>query len=139
MCLQDPKQVEEERRLCYVGMTRAMQKLYLTYAETRRLYGNETHNRPSRFLREMPEDCIEEVRVNARTIRKPSSVGYAARLSQDMELDGLRLGQRVYHQTFGEGDVLSFEGSGAHARVQVRFDRHGAKWLVASFAKLVAV
>ncbi len=139
MCLQDPKQVEEERRLCYVGMTRAMQKLYLTYAETRRLYGNETHNRPSRFLREMPEDCIEEVRVNARTIKKPTSVGYAARISQDMELDGLRLGQRVYHQTFGEGDVLSFEGNGAHARVQVRFDRHGAKWLVASFAKLVAV
>jgi DNA helicase-2/ATP-dependent DNA helicase PcrA len=136
MCLQDARQIEEERRLCYVGMTRAMQKLYLTFAESRRLHGNETRNRPSRFLKEIPNDCLEEVRIRSRVI-KTSSAPRLHRIPEALADSGLSLGQRVFHQMFGEGVILDFEGDGDHARVQVRFDRNGTKWLVASFAKLI--
>ncbi|MBY0544131.1 MAG: DNA helicase II [Gammaproteobacteria bacterium] len=139
MCLNDPKQLEEERRLCYVGMTRARKKLYLTYAESRRLHGNETRNRPSRFLKELPPDCYEEVRLRSQTIKTVSPLKQLAAQSQEENREGLMLGQRVYHQLFGEGVILDFEGDGAHKRVQVRFDKVGTKWLVASFAKLVPV
>lgn len=139
MCLQDPRQIEEERRLCYVGMTRARQKLYLTFAESRRLHGSETRNRPSRFLRELPSDCYEEVRLRSQNIKAASPLKRLAMDTDTLTDEGLMLGQRVYHQIFGEGVILDFEGDGAHRRVQVRFDKQGTKWLVASFAKLVPV
>ncbi|NNM58525.1 MAG: DNA helicase II [Legionellales bacterium] len=139
MCLGDPRQIEEERRLCYVGMTRARRKLFLTYAESRRLHGNETRNRPSRFLKELPPDCYEEVRLRSKTIKTVSPLKRMAVESRDENEEGLMLGQRVYHQLFGEGLILAFEGDGAHKRVQVRFDKQGTKWLVATFAKLVPI
>jgi DNA helicase-2/ATP-dependent DNA helicase PcrA len=129
--LNDPAGLEEERRLCYVGITRAKRELYLTHAEQRRLHGVETFATPSRFLRELPAELIEEVRpamVVSRPIYRRSSVTAPS--------SGVRLGQRVRHGKFGEGIVLNSEGSGAHARVQVNFEGSGTKWLVVAYANL---
>ena len=133
MSADDPVRLEEERRLCYVGITRAMEKLVITYAESRRLHGQETFNSPSRFVKEIPSDYIQEVRLKA-TITKP--VGNYFSTQSAKEETGLDIGQRVWHDKFGEGMVLDLEGQGPQARVQVSFDFDGTKWLVASFAKL---
>ena len=129
--LNDPDGLEEERRLCYVGLTRAQRQLYLTYAEQRRLHGVESFATPSRFLREIPAELIEDVRptmVVSRPLYRRSAVSQT--------VGGVRLGQRVRHGKFGEGIVLNSEGSGAHARVQVNFEREGTKWLVVAYANL---
>ncbi|WP_409524271.1 DNA helicase II [Nitrincola sp. MINF-07-Sa-05] len=144
MSAEEPGRLEEERRLCYVGITRAMQKLFLTYAESRRLHGQETTNRVSRFVREIPEALIEEVRLN-NSISRPlssqrSSYGGGATSSRlfnsEPESPSFNLGQRVMHPKFGEGMVISFEGSGPKARIQINFDEVGSKWLVVGFARL---
>ena len=135
MSLQDPKQLEEERRLCYVGMTRARRKLYLTFAESRRLYGSETRNRPSRFLKELPPACYEEVRLRGQGIKTVSPLTQLTK--KPGSSDGLHAGKRVAHPVFGEGMIIDTEGDEQHKRVHVRFQQHGSKWLVASFAKLV--
>ena len=129
--IDDPNGLEEERRLCYVGMTRAMQKLYLTCAEARRLHGREMNSYPSRFIREIPAELIEEVRLR-QTVILPHHV-------DETEIEGLRLGQRVRHPKFGEGVILNYEGKGAHARVEVKFRDDGTKWLVLAYANLVPV
>jgi DNA helicase-2/ATP-dependent DNA helicase PcrA len=131
MSIEEPGRLEEERRLCYVGITRAMQKLVVTYAESRRLHGSETLNTPSRFIREIPAELIQEVRLRA-SIAQPVSSMMQARVPGTE----LNLGQQVYHQIFGEGVVLNFEGRGASARVQVNFDTDGSKWLVLQYANL---
>ncbi len=136
----DPTRLEEERRLCYVGMTRAMQKLYLCHAETRRLYGQEQYNKPSRFLREIPAEYVEEIRLTT-SVSKPTQFnrfGSAASHSA-FENTGFKLGQRVLHEKFGEGVVLNYEGTGSQSRVQVNFDELGSKWLVTAYAKLTPV
>ncbi|NNJ91133.1 MAG: DNA helicase II [Gammaproteobacteria bacterium] len=134
MSAEDPQRLEEERRLCYVGMTRAMQQLYLCYAETRRLYGSETYPLPSRFLREVPSEVTEEVRSRPAVSRPYESPGGS--LSSAQDASGFRLGQRVSHAKFGLGTVLNAEGQGAAARVQVNFETAGPKWLVVSYANL---
>ena len=128
MSADDPDRLEEERRLCYVGMTRAKQQLYLTHAESRRLHGREEYPMPSRFLNELPLDLVEEVRARgvARPARAPAGGGEG----------GFRLGQQVVHPKFGAGVVLNCEGRGAAARIQVNFDGVGAKWLVLAYARL---
>jgi DNA helicase-2/ATP-dependent DNA helicase PcrA len=131
MSIEEPGRLEEERRLCYVGITRAMEKLMITYAESRRLHGSETLNPPSRFIREIPAELLQEVRLQTTISRPVSSILQAA--VPDTELN---LGQLVYHQIFGEGVVLNFEGRGASARVQVNFDTDGSKWLVLQYANL---
>jgi DNA helicase-2/ATP-dependent DNA helicase PcrA len=131
MSVEEPGRLEEERRLCYVGITRAMERLVLTYAETRRLHGSESYNAPSRFLREIPADLVHEVRLQSGVSRPVSAL--AAPAVADAAFG---LGQRVYHQVFGEGVVLNFEGRGASARVEVNFDDEGSKWLVLQYAKL---
>ncbi|MFT5706068.1 MAG: DNA helicase-2/ATP-dependent DNA helicase PcrA [Oceanospirillaceae bacterium] len=132
--------MEEERRLCYVGITRAMKQLYITYAESRRMYGQETYNRPSRFINEIPLELIEEVRLNASVSRPLTGRPKVNMYTQEAEQSsGLHIGQRVFHDTFGEGIVLSAEGSGAKTRVQVNFDDVGIKWLVLGFTTLQAV
>ena len=131
MSLEEPGRLEEERRLCYVGITRAMEKLMITYAESRRLHGSETLNTPSRFIREIPAELLQEVRLHSTVARPVSSMMQAQ--VPDTELS---LGQPVYHQIFGEGVVLNFEGRGASARVQVNFDTDGTKWLVLQYANL---
>ncbi|MCB1790972.1 MAG: DNA helicase II, partial [Gammaproteobacteria bacterium] len=134
MSAEDPERLEEERRLCYVGMTRAMAQLYLTYAEGRRLHGSETYPLPSRFLREIPGELVEEVRARP-SVSRPYSPGHGS-LNSAQEAAGLRLGQRVLHPKFGEGVVLNAEGQGNGARVQVNFADAGAKWLVVAYANL---
>jgi DNA helicase-2/ATP-dependent DNA helicase PcrA len=133
MSANDPERLEEERRLCYVGMTRAMRELYLCHAETRRLHGSEHYPLPSRFLREIPAELVEEVRAGPRIsqpLYRPTLAANAA------GAEGLRLGQRVLHPKFGEGVILSNEGQGAAARVQVNFAEVGCKWLVLAYANL---
>jgi DNA helicase-2/ATP-dependent DNA helicase PcrA len=132
MSVEEPGRLEEERRLAYVGITRAMQQLVLTYAESRRLHGSETYNTPSRFIREMPAELIHEVRLGNSVSRPLSSVASKASPAEDA---GIRLGQRVHHGTFGEGVVTNFEGRGASARVEVSFAA-GSKWLVLQYANL---
>ena len=139
----DPGKLEEERRLCYVGMTRAKRSLCLSFAESRRLYGNsDRYSTPSRFLRELPPERIEEVRLRGTVSRPGLRVPPRRRARQvpiHDESNGLRLGQRVEHPKFGEGVVLMYEGQGTHARVQVNFERAGSKWLVVAYANLVPV
>jgi DNA helicase-2/ATP-dependent DNA helicase PcrA len=127
--------LEEERRLCYVGATRAMRDLYLTYAEQRRMHGVDSYGAPSRFIAEVPAELVEEIRPRVNVSRPVYTPARAGRYSDD-ESGGLRLGQRVRHQKFGDGVVLSVEGHGSNARVQVNFERQGTKWLMAGYAKL---
>ena len=137
MSLDEGGRLEEERRLAYVGVTRAMQKLTLTYAETRRLYGKEVYHRPSRFIGELPEECVEEVRLRA-TVSRP--VSHQRMGTPMVENDsGYKLGQRVRHAKFGEGTIVNMEGSGEHSRLQVAFQGQGIKWLVAAYARLESV
>jgi DNA helicase-2/ATP-dependent DNA helicase PcrA len=132
--LDEPGRLEEERRLAYVGITRAREALILSYAESRRLHGAETYNRPSRFLHELPRELLHEVRPRVQVTRPL----YAGRFVDDGgEVSPIKLGQRVRHTSFGEGVVIDAEGSGAHARVQVNFENAGAKWLVVAYANLV--
>ncbi len=131
---EDPDRLEEERRLCYVGMTRAMRELTLAHAESRRLHGSESYPMPSRFLREVPAELVEEVRARPQVSRPYAAPGGSLNIAQ--EATGFRLGQRVRHATFGEGVILNAEGQGASARVQVNFERVGAKWLVVGYANL---
>ena len=137
MSMEESGRLEEERRLCYVGITRAMEKLYITYAESRRMYGNENYNSPSRFIREIPQELMQEVRLNTAISRPvsfaPSYNNYA------IPETGISLGQQVYHSIFGAGTVLDFEGHGPSARVQVNFDDEGSKWLVVQYANLEAI
>lgn len=135
--------LEEERRLCYVGITRARTKLYLSYAESRRMHGDVNLCRPSRFINEIPKDLIDEIRMKS-SVSRPSfgntRIGNKAssKLNGNIEVPetDLSLGQRVVHGKFGEGVVLNYEGQGPNARVQVNFDSAGSKWLVLSYAKL---
>jgi DNA helicase-2/ATP-dependent DNA helicase PcrA len=136
--LEDAEGLEEERRLCYVGATRAMSELVLTYAEQRRLHGVDSIGSPSRFINEMPAELIEEIRPRMRVSRPVFRRPYGAAQGGGAAEPGapVRLGQRVRHGKFGEGVVLNCEGTGAHARVQVNFEGCGAKWLVMSYANL---
>jgi len=132
----DPNGLEEERRLCYVGITRAMQTLYITYAEQRRLHGMDNYSQPSRFINEIPDEFIEEVRPRvqvSRPMHAPSHRSTSVRQGSEI---GVRLGQRVHHKKFGDGVILNCEGQGAHARVEVNFETAGTKWLVLSYANL---
>lgn len=131
LSVNDPQKLEEERRLCYVGMTRAMQKLYLSYAEVRRLHGREVRNRPSRFLKEIPSECLNEVQMKTHITRPNTGFSHSKPLI--CQESGLAIGQRVSHRQFGTGIILQCEGRGEHARIQVRFEETGTKWLIASF------
>jgi len=137
MSAEEPGRLEEERRLAYVGITRAMKKLYLTFAESRQQYGTENYNSVSRFVRDIPTEYIEEVRLRTQVTRPTSYAKKPSTSFSDEGTDtGLALGQRVEHKIFGEGVILNFECNGAHARIQVNFDNEGSKWLVQSYAKL---
>ncbi|GKW39107.1 DNA helicase II [Pectobacterium carotovorum] len=137
MSLDEGGRLEEERRLAYVGVTRAMQKLTITYAESRRLYGKEAYHRPSRFVGELPEECVEEVRLRASVSRPVNHQRLGTPITQNDS--GYKLGQRVRHAKFGEGTIVNLEGSGDHARLQVAFQGQGIKWLVAAYARLETV
>lgn len=135
MSKDEPGRLEEERRLCYVGITRAMQKLFICYAESRRLYGNEVFHAPSRFIREIPSELLEEVRLSNKVSRPVSSrTAYTAPAIETPQ-GTLRLGQHVTHAKFGDGVILNVEGQGSQARVQIKFG-NSTKWLMLSYANL---
>ncbi|MCI0516702.1 MAG: DNA helicase II [Woeseiaceae bacterium] len=136
----DPSGLEEERRLCYVGITRAKRTLYVTHAEQRRLHGMDSFSQPSRFIAEIPDELVEEVRPRVHVSRPVHTVNRprgraSGSISPGAEL-GIRLGQRVRHGKFGDGVILNCEGQGAHARVEVNFETAGTKWLVLGYANL---
>jgi DNA helicase-2/ATP-dependent DNA helicase PcrA len=146
--IMDVQGLEEERRLCYVGTTRAMRHLYVTYAEQRRMHGVDSYGAPSRFLAEIPAELVEEVRPRVQVSRptyspqlrsSPSAPRSVQQRFTDDSPGALRLGQRVRHQKFGDGVVLSVEGQGSNARIQVNFERQGTKWLMMGYANLQAV
>ena len=136
--MESPNQLEEERRLCYVGITRAMKKLYLTYAESRRLHGSDVFNPPSRFIKEIPAEYIDEIRPRASVNVPYKRTSQASPMDFKEEI-GIALGQKVLHPKFGQGIVLNYEGSGESARVQINFESAGTKWLVLSFANLEVI
>ncbi len=156
--------LEEERRLCYVGITRARQRLYMSYAELRRVHGVEQLGSPSQFLKEIPPECLVETRPRANIVRpafaqrdwnrsgtQEPRVVYGERrgdytptqrpqlgnsFAREEGPGGLRLGQQVRHEKFGEGTVLAFDGDGDRTRIEVRFKSSGTKWLMLSYANL---
>lgn len=129
----DLLQLEEERRLCYVGITRAMQKLTCTFAQHRRLHGSDYYPQASRFLNEIPAELMSEIRLGGGSV---SQTFHNGEKYGDAEGEDFTLGQRVRHSRFGEGTVLNIEGSGSHARVQINFEQAGSKWLVLAYADL---
>jgi DNA helicase-2/ATP-dependent DNA helicase PcrA len=135
--IEDPGRLEEERRLCYVGITRARHQVVLTCAERRRLFGSDTYCLPSRFIDEIPRDLLDEIRprpgVSLPRRQSQPDVGSGFR---EHAAGVLRLGQHVHHRKFGDGVVLNCEGQGSSARVQVNFSGAGTKWLVLAYANL---
>jgi DNA helicase-2/ATP-dependent DNA helicase PcrA len=141
--MEEPGRLEEERRLCYVGMTRAMRELYVSHAEVRRLHGKELYTMPSRFLAEIPENLVESVRAarvraSPRRWQGPEN-RIPPRPTPEPPETGMGLGARVRHNKFGDGIITSYEGQGEHARVQVNFEGTGSKWLVVAYAGLQAL
>jgi DNA helicase-2/ATP-dependent DNA helicase PcrA len=133
----DLASLEEERRLCYVGATRAMRQLYITYAEQRRLYGVDQYGQPSRFIGELPAGLIEEIRPRLQ-VSRPAFVKRGAPQGEAPS-HAMRMGSRVRHAKFGDGVVLNFEGNGPQGRIQVNFEGQGTKWLMLSYANLEVV
>ncbi len=133
--IEDAARLEEERRLCYVGITRARELLTISNAEHRQLYGRDTYPRPSRFISEIPAELISDVRLQTKVSEPLFNNDYQ---SHD-DSSEFQIGQRVMHAKFGEGMVINYEGSGAHARVEVNFEYEGTKWLVISYANLTAL
>ncbi|MCL1078943.1 DNA helicase II [Parashewanella spongiae] len=153
MALEEGDRLEEERRLCYVGMTRAMEKLTITYAESRRIYGREDYSRPSRFIKEIPAKYVDEIRLKTQVSIPSSRTSHSdsrfnkprmqkpqpkLAFTQNHE-SGLSSGQKVTHSKFGDGKVLDVEGSGPRAQVKVNFDDYGVKTLMIAYAKLETI
>ena len=129
----DLKQLEEERRLCYVGITRARKLLTLTYTQYRRLHGSDYYPQPSRFIDEIPAELLSEIRMGGNVTESL----FRKKVTRTGSKDGkLTLGQRVSHTKFGEGVILNLEGDGDNMRIQVNFEKAGSKLLVASYANL---
>ena len=133
--VEEPGRLEEERRLCYVGITRARQQLVLCCTERRRVFGSETYCLPSRFIDEIPKALIDEIRPRPG-LSTPGRAFSTAPASTGKSAGGLRLGQHVRHRKFGDGVVTNCEGQGSNARVQVNFSTEGSKWLVLAYANL---
>ncbi|MDE2394061.1 MAG: UvrD-helicase domain-containing protein [Burkholderiales bacterium] len=163
--LSDADGVEEERRLMYVAITRARRRLYLSFSQTRMLHGQTRYNVKSRFIDELPEEALKWITpkkqafgsgyareyeqawnrgsglsgiVGAGRVAAPAPPPFTPRQAP-AGTGGLRAGQSVFHNKFGEGVILTLEGGGADARVQVNFGRHGTKWLLLAMAKLTPV
>ena len=141
--LEAPERLEEERRLAYVGVTRAEKQLIITFANRRRMHGSEFYPKPSRFIKEIPESCLEFVRLSGSATptlgRETGFSSMSAQLQTALEAEhqsGFSAGDPVFRQKFGEGVVMSMEGSGEHARVNVHFSHAGTKWLVTAYANL---
>ena len=133
----DALKLEEERRLCYVGMTRAKHRLFLTHCESRRIHGTVKHQYPSRFLKEVPKQYLHFLGMRS-SIQRPKMAGRGpdVRLnSQNTSPPKWKIGQRVTHPSFGEGTVINTEGDGDNMRLHIQFSM-GSKWIMPAFAKL---
>ena len=156
--LSDKGGLEEERRLMYVAITRARQRLYLSHAQSRMLHGRTSFNLPSRFLDELPSACVKHLGAHgfgSFSPKKEAASAYSTRFSNTFNSENIiksadtalaskntgsiTKGQTVFHAKFGEGRVLAIEGVGDDARAQVNFPRHGSKWLALAIAKLTVV
>jgi DNA helicase-2/ATP-dependent DNA helicase PcrA len=137
--IDDLEGLEEERRLCYVGITRAMRQLYISYAEQRRLHGMDNFGAPSRFIEELPPELVEEIRPRVKVARPAVGVARFREPAAEAAAPGIRLGARVRHGRFGDGVILNLEGNGPQARVQVNFEAQGSKWLMLAYANLEVV
>lgn len=137
MSVDQPGGLEEERRLCYVGMTRAMQKLIISYAEVRRMHGQERYCQPSRFLKELPEHCLNHIRPQSRVGRAGGNPFNQA--AEEVAGTDWELGQRISHSKFGSGTITNYEGQGESARIEIVFDNCGKKWLVLRYCQLNAI
>jgi DNA helicase-2/ATP-dependent DNA helicase PcrA len=137
MSIDQPGGLEEERRLCYVGMTRAMEKLIISYAEVRRLHGQERYCQPSRFLRELPDHCVNHIRPQSKVGRIGSNP--FNQVNEIIDGTDWELGQRISHAKFGPGTITNYEGRGESARVEIVFDAYGKKWLVLRYCQLQAI
>ena len=134
--IESPDKLEEERRLAYVGMTRAERELTLCFAERRRFQGQESYPQPSRFVHEIPEELTEAVRPMVYNgISKMRRQAAASPTSNTAALP-YKLGDTVRHRKFGDGCVIALEGSGEHLRALINFPVVGKKWLVLAYAKL---
>jgi DNA helicase-2/ATP-dependent DNA helicase PcrA len=156
--------LEEERRLMYVAITRARKRLYLSFSQTRMLHGQTRYNIKSRFFDELPDSALKWITPRNQGFgsgfardyqaawqrgsglgsmvgagRAAPSIPTAASITPKQPSHGLRSGQSVFHTKFGEGVIVTLEGSGPDARAQVNFGRHGMKWLALSVAKLTPV
>ncbi len=132
--------LEEERRLAYVGITRAMRRLFITYAEQRRLHGVDQFGMPSRFVSELPTELIEEVRGRMQVSRPLYSGQSTPMIREEAPNDsGLKLGLRVRHARFGDGVILRLDGHGQGTQVEVNFELAGRKTLMLAYANLVPI
>ncbi|HBO38194.1 MAG TPA: DNA helicase II, partial [Pasteurellaceae bacterium] len=136
MSLEEPGRLEEERRLAYVGITRAKQKLTICYAESRRLYGKEERHIPSRFINELPEECIQSVRLRGSVTRAYHQATVGSVASSISDTNVWKTGQKIKHEKFGQGTVINVEGEDSNTRLQIAFQGQGIKWLIAHLAKL---
>lgn len=152
MSILEGDRLEEERRLCYVGITRAKEKLCITHAATRRLHGSENYQTPSRFLYEIPDELLQEIKAKGMSPSYQQKPTYNSRSSynqndtdyskpkrvadNNQDSNSYRLGQKVQHAKFGSGVILNYEGDKESGRVQIKFKDYGVKWLVTSYAKL---
>lgn len=136
MSLEEPGRLEEERRLAYVGITRAKQKLTICYAESRRLYGKEERHIPSRFINELPQECIQAVRLRGTVTRAYNQSAVGSVKISPLNDSGWKTGQKVKHGKFGTGTVINVEGSDNNTRLQIAFQGQGIKWLIAHLANL---
>ena len=136
MSLEEPGRLEEERRLAYVGITRAKKKLTICYAESRRLYGKEERHIPSRFINELPEDCIQAVRLRGTVTRAYNQSAVNAKRVFENDETSWKTGQKVRHEKFGQGTIINVEGAENNTRLQIAFQGNGIKWLIAHLAKL---
>lgn len=135
--------IAEERRLMYVAMTRARRRLYLSFAQSRMLHGQTRYNIASRFLHEIPEDCLKWLQPagKATQFKAPHSLtqNWSSAATQSSSTSPWKMGQKVVHGKFGTGIIVNFEGTGSDARVQVNFENSGSKWLLLEYAKLTSV
>jgi len=139
--LTEQEGLEEERRLMYVALTRARRRLYLTHAQTRMLHGQTRYNIASRFLEEIPAELIKRVnttKYSGFVVARGFESGSEKTPKMEASVSGWRVGQSVVHAKFGSGVIVSAEGHGADARVQVNFRDGGLKWLALEYAKLTA-
>ena len=135
---EEPGRLEEERRLAYVGITRAKQKLTICYAESRRVYTKEERHLPSRFITELPSECIQEIRLRG-TVTRALNQAKVGSSSASLPENEWKMGQKVKHEKFGFGTVINVEGSDNNTRLQIAFQAQGIKWLIAHLAKLEKV